>query len=343
MSSSGACIARGGAATTSSPPTPRASARSGRASATRPRRRPNDLPRAWALVRGRSLAPRDHPRALRRRVRARAQGSTGDLDTDEDALRNMKVPDAFDATPPDARSPGMRHRPPPRRRHPRLPPRPLGRGRPLLPRVPHLSTISASAGPLQPLPRHPRHHVRVRPVQHGQGESPWPSSPWPRTGMVRRHHRIPPERLLLRLRRLAAPRRIPRHAFRRRANASRRRLPLVRATSPSFVADDVALFFSSARRTRQESPRPPRRTSSRDPSRRRNEAEQWRSCSTVQHRVVLGSLRRSSSRRSDGEACRRVRGLGVAWTAWVGLGIYPRGARAGTRKGLVGKEPRSKV
>ena len=106
MSSSGACIARGGAATTSSPPTPRASARSGRASATRPHRRPNDLPRAWALVRGRSLAPRDHPRALRRRVRARAQGSTGDLDTDEDALRNMKVPDAFDATPPDARSPG---------------------------------------------------------------------------------------------------------------------------------------------------------------------------------------------------------------------------------------------
>ena len=106
MSSLGACIARGGAATTSSPPTPRASARSGRASATRPHRRPNDLPLAWALVRGRSLAPRDHPRALRRRVRARAQGSTGDLDTDEDALRNMKVPDAFDATPLDARSPG---------------------------------------------------------------------------------------------------------------------------------------------------------------------------------------------------------------------------------------------
>lgn len=104
MSSSCACIARGGAATTSSPPTPRASARPG-ASATRPPRRPNDVPRAWALVRGRSWAPRDHPRALRRRVRARAQGSGGDLDTDEDALRDKKVPDAFDATPLDARSP----------------------------------------------------------------------------------------------------------------------------------------------------------------------------------------------------------------------------------------------
>ena len=31
-------------------------------------------------------------------------------------------------------------------------------------------------------------------------------------------------------------------------------------------------------------------------------------------------------------------GLGVAWTAWVGLGIYPRGgAMPGTRKGLVGE------